>query len=132
MNVYIGEGRSINEKNDCSVIALSYACNISYTDAHTICKAFGRKDKKGFSLSKVFRININKKRRVKRTFVGNKYEIIYYSKPHMTVKSLKKHRLVGNFICVVSNHAFCIKDGIIFNLHNENRLVKYFFEVKKR
>jgi hypothetical protein len=131
MNVYLGEDRLPEEKNDCTVISLSYACNISYADSYVICKAFGRKPKKSFNLNKVFRIKFSKKRNVKRTFAGNKYEIIYYARPHMTVRSLKKHCPIGNFICIVANHAFCIKDGIVFNLKNENKKIKYFFEVKR-
>jgi hypothetical protein len=129
-NVYFGEGRIASEKNDCTVIALSYACGISYEDAHNICKTHGRKDKKGFALGNIFHTCIDN-RRVKLKLAGNKYEITYYPRPHMNIKSFKKFRNFGNFICVRSGHAFCVKDGIVYNQRNEKQLVKYFWEIKK-
>lgn len=129
-NVYFGEGRIASEKNDCTVIALSYACGISYKDAHDICKSHGRKDKKGFGLGWLFPVN-NDKRRGKIKIAGCKFEITYFPRPHMNIKSLKRFRNKGNFICVRVGHAFCIKDGVVYNQHNEKQLVKYFWEVKK-
>jgi len=129
-NTYLGEGRLDTEKNDCTVISFSYACGISYQNAHMICKAHGRKDKHGFHINRVFRVDPCVNKKVKRRFIGNKYEIKYFPRPHMTLKSLLKFRPTGIFICTVGHHSFCIKDGVVYNQHNENQLIKYYFEVK--
>ena len=130
MNTYLGEGRMPSEKNDCTVISLSYAFDLPYEIAHKICKSCGRKDKGRFYLNKVFRIQ-ERRRIVKRKLAGNKYEIIFYPRPHMTIKSFIKSRPSGKFICTVANHSFCIKDSVIFNQRNENQIIKYLFEIVK-
>ena len=131
MNEYFGEGRISGEKNDCTVISLSHALGISYQDAHAICKRYGRKNKKGFSLRRVFRFH-NNKRDVLRKFINHKYRIINLGRPYMTIKTFKKWRTTGTFICSSSTHSFCIKDGIIYNQINENQKIRYYYEVIKK
>lgn len=132
MNTYIGEGRPKHEKNDCTVIALSYACEISYSTAHSTCKAFGRKDGKGWYIGKHFKKNGGylKPGEFDNYWVGGKlFKVTAHGRPKMTVKRFAKTNPKGIFIVRVSGHAFCIKNGIVYNQSNERQRVKSYFEV---
>ena len=130
MNLYLKEGRIETEKNDCSVIALSYAFNIDYSYAHSYCKEHGRKDGHGYTLSKILK---SKKRDYKILTVNNvKKKVIHFPRPNMTVKSFKKLYCEGIYIIRVSvgtnNHLFTMIDGVVFNNINDNkRIINYFY-----
>ena len=44
---FFDEGQPAWEKNDCTVRALSKACNLPYLEAHGLLKMHGRKNRKG-------------------------------------------------------------------------------------
>lgn len=133
-NTYLKDGRHAHEKNDCSVIAFSYACDLNYADAHALCKGRGRKDGCGFSLREVFHKGgyFLKEREFKLfEFGGKKFVITYYGRPKMSVGKFQKANPIGTFIVRVGGHLFCMKDGIIFNQSNLNDKVSYYHKVVK-
>jgi len=133
-NIYLKDGRHAHEKNDCSVIAFSYACDLDYKDAHDICKRIGREDKKGFSLTEVFHNNghfLKEKEFKQFEFAGKKFVITYYGRPKMSVGKFQKANPLGTFIIRVGGHLFCMKDGIIFNQSNVKDKISYYHKVVK-
>lgn len=135
MNSYLKDGRHAHEKNDCSVIAFSYACDLDYADAHNICKGKGREDKKGFCLKNVFCTEkgyfLKEKEFKQYVFSEKKFVITFYGRPKMSVGKFRKTNPTGTFIVRVGGHLFCMKDGVIFNQSNENDKISYYHKVIK-
>lgn len=135
MNVYLKEGRLPTESNDCSVIALAYACDLDYKDAHSVCKKRGRKNNKGFSLVNVFRHDngYSLKEKEFKLFViaDKKFTVTYYGRPKMSVGKFKKHNPVGTFIIRVGGHLFCMKDGEVLNQTNDRDKISYYHKINK-
>ena len=125
-NSYTGEGRYWFERNDCSVIALAYAFDISYLEAHDICAKAGRKDCNGFSLRHVLKVNTHKK---SRQLFGRR--VGYHDRPGMTVGRFQKKHPKGIYICRVGGHIFTMVDGVIKNQRNLRDIISYYFYVSK-
>lgn len=126
MNTYLKDGRLPSEKNDCTVIALSYAFNIDYLVAHKLCKDAGRIDKHGFHLRDVLNVSKNKK---SRTFLGRR--VGYHGRPKMTVGRFKDNHKAGIYILRVGGHIFAMIDGVIFNQHNMKDKISYYYYISK-
>lgn len=135
-NEYLKEGRLPTEKKDCTVIALSYACDLDYNKAHEICKKNGRIDGKGFTLSKVFRDPISNRLLNEMEFRqfeldGKKFVVTLYPRPKMSVGKFKIKNPTGIFLIRVGGHVFCMKDGVVFNQSNDNDKISYYHKVVK-
>lgn len=130
-NQFTGEGRLQHERNDCVVIALSYAFEISYTDAHLFCKVKGREDGKGFFTRKIFSENQFLPNGFAMSIVYNDVtkRVVYYSNPKMTVNTFTKKNKTGTFIVAERGHAFCVKNGIAYNQTNGRKRIRYYFQV---
>jgi hypothetical protein len=129
------------EKNDCSVIAISNALNVSYDDAHEFCrKSFNRKRGKGargvvefFKANPEVKIKTNKAQLSLFEEDNNKeFQIKYLgSCPKMggdlvntrykhkpvayTVKTFLQKYIKGTYMLLVKGHMFCIKNGVLLD-----------------
>lgn len=133
-NEYLKENRIPTEKKDCSVIALSYACDLDYMVAHEICEKLGRKNGKGFSLCHVFAYGPDKKFLKfndfrKYTFDKKDFTVSHYDSPHMTIERFRKKNPSGVFILNTSKHTFCLKNGEILNQLNLNARIKSYYRI---
>ena len=123
-NIYLKDGRIPTESKDCSVIALSYAFNIDYSNAHDICKKAGRKNNRPFSLFKVFGFH-----KMTNGRIINGKTVIYNFRPKMTVGRFRNTYNKGTYIIRVAGHIFTIIDGVIFNNLNDRRIVSFYYEI---
>lgn len=131
------------ETNDCSVIALANAFDISYDESHEICKTeLHRKNRKGVLTYHLIdfldkcQVNGKKATEIKYEPVqiqekitctntinlytkrGNKYS-------RMTVGSFIKQYDKGTYIINIKSHVFVVKDSVIFgNFEDYSKLKK--------
>jgi hypothetical protein len=97
------------EHNDCTVRAFSVAADIPYSEAHTIFKAAGRKDRKGTSITFMADLCRDKSYgRFNATRVDMKFQRVSLAQ---FCRDFKK----GNFMVVKHGHAFAVKDGVVFD-----------------
>lgn len=127
-NEYLKEGRITTEKLDCTVIALSYAFNIDYSVAHSICKRNGRKDGCRFSLKDVFDLKINESK-VYKFKENDKRTVTFHGRPKMTVGKFRDLYKEGIFIVRVGGHIFTIINGVIFNNDNDKSIVADYYYI---
>jgi hypothetical protein len=98
----VGDGFG-HEKSDCVIRAYAIAKQIPYAEAHQIFEKAGRKNNHGTSLntvSSVFGVN---EQRVGELWKG------------LTLKKFLMWHNVGTYLVFNRNHAFCIKDGVVFD-----------------
>jgi hypothetical protein len=127
-NKYHGEGR-INQKNDCSVIALSYSFNLDYLHAYTICQRAGRTHNKGFHLNRIFKLILNEQSNLFTFKANDTRKVTFHSCPKMSISRFRHSHAKGIYIIEVRGHVFTMKDGIVFNNMNTNMRIKDYFEV---
>lgn len=90
------------ETNDCTVVAISQAYDISYINAHKLCEAFGREFRRGF----YFNAKLAAKLKMQLILpTGEPKE-----KP-INVSTVLNTYYSGIFICLIPEHVLCIKDG---------------------
>ena len=110
----------IDERNDCSVVALSVASNRMYSEIRELLKFLGRKDRAGVSHNMMYAaiarlgfrgINVDPKEIIAR-----------FPKPHCDVlKNFTSHHPrrfpgcmgEGTFLVWTAGHVFCVKDGVV-------------------
>lgn len=126
MNVYLKDGRSPDNRNDCSVIALAYAFDIPYQKAYDLCKKAGRIHNKGFDLSDVLKVGWRKK---SRQFLGRR--VGYHKRPRMTVGRFQKRHPEGIYIIRVGGHIFTMIDGVMLNQWNKRDIISFYYYVSK-
>lgn len=100
---YTNEGKSINERNDCVVRALSIFLDRPYYEIHAELKRFGRRNRCGTNpktLNKAF-----EKYGLIKTFVS----------PKPTLKQFIKEHPKGKFLVHKSKHVFTIKNGTVYD-----------------
>lgn len=128
-NVYLKSGRYVNERLDCTVIALSYAFELDYSYAHRLCKEKGRKDGHTFSLDKVLGSKKDYEYFVFKPREGR--YVKYFGRPRMRVDTFRKTHPKGTYIIRISGHAFTIIDGVIYNNNRDKCIVKSYWCIKK-
>jgi hypothetical protein len=79
------------ENNDCSVVAIAAACDISYDDAHKAMKAEGRKDRQGALTSDI--LKAVKAVGFKAKKVDPQKFIKQYPGVHSTLKGVTTHHM---------------------------------------
>lgn len=131
-NFYDRPGRIEKEKNDCSVIAFSYAFNIDYAKAHNLLAVAGRKFGQGFRVEKAFKLDYKPLATgpgtKARTFM--KRWISYHGKPGQTVGTFQKKHPKGIYMVNIAGHIFTIINGVIFNQFNMNSRVESYIKVQ--
>lgn len=125
MSIYLNCKSHINERGDCSVVALAYGMGISYDEAHRICKKHGRKDRSGFCLRSVFKVSRGS--RQSRQFMGRR--IGYHTNQHITLERFARLHPTGRYIIGISQHYCALIDGKVHNQHNKNVRIKYYFYI---
>lgn len=115
-----------NERNDCSVRALSIALGVQYSEVHKLCEKRGRKPKQGFHTSQAFRIG---RRRKVATFKGVRISYRTTGKHQSTIPTFIKKNPVGRFVCVKHRHAFAIIDGKVYGQELDNSRIKYYLKI---
>lgn len=132
-----------NEKNDCSVKAISIACGVSYEEALFALKRFGRKDRSGtptaISIKAIeffgFKIRVwSAKERID--------VIKSYPGTHANLKSITTHHprrfprawanCHPNMIWLTRDHMLAVKDGTVRDWSvNSARRVVMIWEIEK-
>lgn len=104
------------ERNDCTVRAIAGAFDLSYEDAHEICKKYGRKDGQGFHiqaklmshLSKLYKIEV-----LDWAFDKRVRDVAFYQ---------------STCLVIVPGHIFCVKNGKNLDLINssESKIIRLY------
>ena len=106
--------KKMNEHNDCTVKAWSNVFDCPYQNAHTWLKAHGRRNRIGLYEKEIRRaLDACKKALVK---YGP-----YSTDNRITVSAFCKKHPKGRFYVCSNGHAFCIKDGIVYDHHHGPR-----------
>ena len=109
---------SYNEAMDCTVRAVANATQIKYERIHSWMKCHGRKNRKGFAIQTLlrdYRTNIFGVYQFKEITLVNKMWI--ERGPKITVRKFleKFAELDKAYICIVTKHAFAIRDGYVWD-----------------
>lgn len=109
-----------NDRNCCTVVALSNVTGISFAEAQAIAKAAGRRRNRGFSTVKLiaearrrgfnFEVTIGATGIVNDAYRGQTVSIARFCREHP----------VGRFLVRRSGHAFTVIDGVVEDrFHNK-------------
>lgn len=132
-----GPSNMLNEDtNNCTVLALSATCGLSYDGAYHIAKeCWNRVRTKGVRLSSL--IKYFKDIRTTQVDTINEYHTKWNDKVvkcKMNLSTFSKRYPEGNYYVVVGNHALAVIDGKIIdhssNLGRTRRIVKYAWKIK--
>lgn len=98
------ESQAIGETNDCTVKAVSIACQVPYSEAHQYLKSLGRKNRRGhhWQANGIGYAEALHKIGVEGVEVG------FRSK---TVKTLARELTKGHYMVKVKGHVLAIVDG---------------------
>ncbi len=112
-----------NETNDCVVRAFSSAFDLSYRQAHDLCRTkFGRRYRGGVR-NLQYSLNANPGEELKK-LSGKTYQKVtnelgrkFYPSTNKlrkkTIGTFIKEGIRGTFLVIISRHAFTIKDGVV-------------------
>lgn len=92
------------ERADCSVVAISVALNIPYSDAHTFLRRCGRKDKEGVFFARLVIPHVS-------TTFGVKTVVPLGFTKGMTLNQMLTSIPWGTYIALKRSHVFCVKAG---------------------
>ncbi|MCK4870780.1 MAG: hypothetical protein KAS93_06695 [Gammaproteobacteria bacterium] len=100
-----------NDNNNCSVIATSIACRVSYFKAHAACANFGRKD--GHGMNNMNILLAAKQLGVELTPVTNRNgkPLLQKNGSKFTPKTIGKRLKSGYFLAFVHAHVFAVVNG---------------------
>ena len=121
------QAQDMNESKDCSVRAVSIACNIPYPDSHTTFHMFGRKPCKGTPRTVTDAVL---------DFLADIGDIQYW-KPlqvpdGLTVRSIATDPQFnkGRYIVIISRHMLAMIDGVVHDwTANKLHRVKEIYKV---
>jgi hypothetical protein len=102
------ENLGIKDNNNCTIVALSTAAGIPYTEAYQIGKVAGRKHGRGFYTARLMQF-------AKRRGIAHRK----IKTGGMTIQKFLQKHPVGRFVVNRRGHAFAIIDGIIYD-HLQN------------
>lgn len=123
------------ERNDCTVRALSTACDISYEVAYEKLKQFGRKKGRGVVFQK-FLDNYeicsgllgDSTLRISELY-GKRFTRITGIIPK-TINQFLKDYSVGVYLIKSSRHVSVIKDGVLYDRIGRNKRIGYIYFVE--
>jgi len=105
------ESEALNERNDCTVKAVSIACQVPYSEAHGYLKALGRRKGCGW-----FPNNHQRRKRGHVSgyidnldFLGIEYEKV--SVVSSTVSQIERELRTGHYMVHVSGHVLALVNG---------------------
>ncbi len=85
------------EKNDCVVLALAQAFDISYSSAHSLCEKFGRQQGEGMYFTAKLAVALKSRMRLIVPFIGKKVKAVNFEPD-------------GIYIVQIVGHLFCVRD----------------------
>jgi hypothetical protein len=103
-----------NDTNNCTVIALSAVSGMPYPEAYNICRAAGRRDRKGMythQLIKHFNENHSSK--------GKFQHIRMNDKGRMSLNQFVSNYPKGHFYLRKRGHAFVVSNGVVLDMSIE-------------
>lgn len=103
-------GNNLREHNDCSVIAASILCRVTYAKAHEACRQQGRKDRKGVYTHQLLNAIQSLGCKVEHYKPYGK-ELRQPSGSKYTAKTIGKRLTKGYYLCVVNGHFFSVVNG---------------------
>ena len=118
-------------KNDCAVIALSNALNISYFESENFLAANGRKLNRGTYTQTIFGFNLNQHKIIlnhklhllfKQKLVSHnskRWNILTYKMVGISLNQFLLKRLPGTYMCNTRKHIFTVKDGVVLSAQRE-------------
>ena len=104
----------MNEKNDCTVVALAAAFKMSYKAAHKLAKKHGRENRKGM-ITHAYYSMLNKMSSLR---AMTKEEITTYYKSTNKTRANKLSTFIkrypkGTYILSVRSHTVTVEDGVV-------------------
>lgn len=96
-------GSPENERNDCTVRALTISTGKPYWECYNVLAKFGRKPNKGTNIRKFFKNN--------KTVFNFWFKKLRFRKQITLNKFIKKYP-VGTYYVRISRHVFVVKDGV--------------------
>lgn len=137
------ESGKIGEANDCSVKAISIACDVPYSEVHALLKKLGRKDRGAtpINLSRKAVTALGFKIR-EWSFREMQAKIAAYPAPHNQLHSITTHHprrfpqawadCHPNMIWVTSSHMLAVKGGVVQDWSINRALrVRQIWEIEK-
>jgi len=100
-----------NDNNNCSVIATSIACRVSYFKAHAACASSGRKDGHGLSNEGVLLAAERLGCELAPVTNRNGKPLLQKNGSKFTPKTISKRLKSGYFLCFVHSHVFSVVNG---------------------
>lgn len=124
--------KEMNEKNDCSVIAVALSTDSRYEDVHDTFTVLGRRARKGCSPI-IIRKAVEKHGHIVRSWGWKRMRemIESYPHPHDALKNITTHHMrrfpeswsdVSNVIMLTRSHCLCVKDGVNLDWSINNAL----------
>jgi hypothetical protein len=112
----------INEWNDCAVRALALSANVSYTKAHDLLKAEGRRDRKGTKLNQI-RLSLAKL--CNEQAIANYQELAVQGPGRIngymvlasypTLQDTIRKYNQGRYLVIATGHALTLVDGVVLD-----------------
>jgi hypothetical protein len=100
-------GSPENERNDCTVRALSISTSQPYHDCYMLLASFGRKPNKGINIKNFFKNN--------KAILGHIFKKMPFRKPITLYKFVRQYPL-GTFYVRIRGHVFVVKDGVAIDM----------------
>lgn len=88
----------LRERNDCTVIAMSQAFNLTYCKAHEWLKTYGRQDGHGFHISEKLLGHLRGRLMIMPQFNG---KTVAYALKHVDP--------LATYVVLVRGHCFCVR-----------------------
>jgi hypothetical protein len=117
------ERDTYREHNDCTVVSVAVAAELSYSEAHEFVARLGRKPRRGFHFVSNFNNRCHTARIKGIDFRLGKYKVtrvrMPWRGPHfhgVTLAQFLRDFPKGRFIVVKRGHAFVVIDGKVLNL----------------
>lgn len=108
-------GSPENERNDCSVRAMSIATKTSYLKSYIKFNMAGRKRNGAFYISKILKANS--------IHFNYRFKKLRLRKPILLKDFIKKYP-VGIFYVEKSCHVFVVRDGVVIDIYKPGPLVR--------
>jgi hypothetical protein len=109
------------ERNDCTVRALSVATDINYGVIHTIARAAGRQNRKGFNFEKILARAARYGIHSRKVTLQNRVRLSTFARKHPR----------GRYVILCAGHVSPLVDGVYIDCNTIllNRLVKAYWTI---
>lgn len=101
------------QRNDCTVIAVAVACNLTYDEAYDALKDAGRRSNRAFLFPTARNLSGH---------VGDFWFGFWEPRGKDTLGQFTKRNPKGAFLIGVPDHIFAVKNGIVWDSYDERWL----------